>query len=309
METFPRAGLVINLVVAHALLAGCDSRSGLIADSEAEICLASNSFTMGSNDHYPEERPTRIATVDAFCIDTFEVTNAQFAEFVAATGYQTLAERGPSEEDYPEATAEFFKPGSAVFVMPKSVDGSIPMNWWQFKESANWRDIDGDGAADDVGANHPVVHVAYEDALAFASWRGRDLPTEAEWEYAARGEGEHTEYAWGMQRAPSGVEQANTWQGTFPLQNLATDGYVGIAPVGQFPPNRIGAYDMIGNVWEWTRSDPDFTQPDAASQRVIKGGSYLCAPNYCARYRPAARQAQEVGLGTNHVGFRTVRRN
>ena len=266
-------------------------------------------FTMGSNDHYAEEQLVRTATVSEFCIDTYEVTNAQFSEFVSATGYRTLAERGPSREDYPDAPVEFFQTGSAVFVMPKSGGNSMSMNWWQFREGASWRDVDGDGVDDYISGSLPVVHIAFEDAMAYAHWKGRDLPTETEWEYAARSGGKRTEFAWGDQRAPDGVEQANAWQGTFPLQNLATDGYVGIAPVGQFPPNRIGAYDMIGNVWEWTRSDPDYPQPDANIRRVIKGGSYLCAPNYCARYRPAARQAQEVGLGSNHIGFRTVRRN
>lgn len=287
--------------VAVALLLGCGSQSALTALDDTERCLDGGEFTMGSNDHYPEERTERIATVSPFCIDAYEVTNKQFAEFVLATGYVTLAERGPSREDYPDAPDNFFQPGSAVFVMPEKVDSSMPMNWWQFETGAYWRDLLGDGTSDSNLDDHPVVHVAYEDALAYANWKGRDLPTEPEWEFAARGDNAKTEYAWGAERAPGGVEQANTWQGAFPLLNSAADGFVGIAPVGSFPANSKGLYDMIGNVWEWTKSG-------TANKRMIKGGSYLCAPSYCARYRPAARQAQEVGLGTNHVGFRTVRR-
>ncbi|MEM8547349.1 MAG: formylglycine-generating enzyme family protein [Pseudomonadota bacterium] len=295
------------LAFSGGALVASDTDAPLVAAGTHELCLPAGEFLFGSNDHYPEERAARRVTVDAFCIDRYEVTNAQFAQFVAATGYVTLAERGPSREAYPNAPEDFYQPGSAVFVMPQVSEVSTLAHWWQFREQAYWRDVDGDGEQD-AADDHPVVHVAYEDALAFAEWQGRDLPTEAEWEYAARGGGAPTEYAWGSERAPDGIEQANTWQGMFPVRNLATDGYAGIAPVGQFPANGFGAFDMIGNVWEWTRSRPTNGRPGAELQRTIKGGSYLCAPNYCARYRPAAKQAQEIGLGTNHVGFRTVRR-
>lgn len=279
-----------------------DERSG------SERCLDGGEFLMGSNRHYPEEREERMVRVHSFCIDIFEVTNAQFAEFVAATAYVTLAERGPAKSDYPQAPPEYFRPGSAVFVMPDGNRAPAAMSWWQFKEQAYWRRPAGKGSSVDGLEEHPVVHVAYEDALAYAQWRGRDLPTEAEWEFAARGGGNGTEFAWGDERAPGGVEQANTWQGDFPVRNKALDAYRGTAPVGSFPANGYGLHDMIGNVWEWTRSSAPRRDSARMQQRVIKGGSFLCAPNYCARFRPAARQAQDAGLGTSHVGFRTVRR-
>ena len=264
---------------------------------------------MGSNDHYPEEREERQATVGPFCIDTYEVTNEAFAEFVEATGYLTLAERGPSRADYPNAPEEFFQAGSAVFQAPEQLgDRMASMSWWQFRPDANWRNIDGDGRSIDGLEDHPVVHIAFEDALAYAKWRGRDLPTEAEWEFAARGGQGPSAYAWGKERAPDGTEMANTWQGEFPKENMGTDGHLGTAPAGSFPANGYGLYDMIGNAWEWTKSAPGGKDSASGQQRIIKGGSFLCAPNYCARYRPAARQAQDTGLGTSHVSFRTVRR-
>ena len=264
---------------------------------------------MGSDNHYPEERKQRLVKVESFCIDTFEVTNAEFAEFVEATGYRTVAERGPSRADYPQAPEEFFQPGSAVFQAPEKLGNRMmPMSWWQFRPDASWRNIDGKGRSTMGLENHPVVHIAFEDALAYAAWRGRDLPTESEWEFAARGGNGPTEYAWGDERAPRGVEMANTWQGQFPRENVGTDGHLGTAPAGSFPANGYGLYDMIGNAWEWTKSVPNGRDTGREQKRVIKGGSFLCAANYCARYRPAARQAQDTGLGTNHIGFRTVRR-
>ena len=198
------------------------------AEFAAQRCLSGGTFVMGSDAHYAEERRARPVTVAAFCIDVHEVTQAEFATFVAATGYVTVAEKGPQRADYPNAPEEFFRPGSALFVMPSATEGLLPGSWWQFSESANWRQPDGLSSSKPFElSQHPVVHVAFEDALAFARWRGRDLPTEAEWEFAARGGLQGLEYAWGTERAPEGQELANTWQGAFPQQNVALDGYSG----------------------------------------------------------------------------------
>jgi formylglycine-generating enzyme len=216
-------------------------------------------------------------------------------------------------------------PGSALFIQPTKVDrGGGNAQWWQYVKGANWREPEGPGSTVAGRENHPVVHVAYEDALAYARWLGRDLPTEAQWEFAARG-GKIDEQDWMSAYAPDGTAIANTWQGVFPVYNSAEDGYAGTAPVGCFKPNGYGLYDMIGNVWEWTSDwyraghakepavnpmGPDLVQvglvAGQAPSKVIKGGSYLCAHNYCARYRPTSRQPQEVDLSTGHVGFRTV---
>jgi sulfatase modifying factor 1 len=249
-------------------------------------------FTMGEDPQYREEGPPRSVTVSGFWIDTHEVTNAQFARFVRATGYRTLAERTPPIG--PDTPAEMRVPGSAVFAVPDDTDP----RWWRWVIGAQWRHPAGPAESLEGHAREPVVQIAYDDARAYARWVGKDLPSEAQWEYAARG---------GRPALPEpigadGTPTANTYQGVFPLRNLASDGYVGRAPVGCFPSNANGLYDMIGNVWEWTRS-PDAPQSD---RRVIKGGSYLCAANYCARYRPAARQFQERGLGTDHIGMRLV---
>lgn len=281
----------------------------LAPESDAERCLEGGEFTMGSNNHYPEERKERRVTVGPFCIDTFEVTNDAFARFIEETGYLTVAERGPSRADYPNAPEKFFQAGSAVFQPPEQLgDRMSTMSWWQFRPDANWQNIDGEGRSIEGLEHHPVVHIAFEDAMAFANWRGRDLPTEAEWEFAARGGEGPSEYAWGSERAPEGHEMANTWQGQFPRVNVRADGHLGTAPAGSFPANGYGLHDMIGNAWEWTKTTPDGMGLASGQQRIIKGGSFLCAPNYCARYRPAARQAQDTGLGTSHIGFRTVRR-
>lgn len=265
---------------------------------------------MGSTEHYPEEAPIGEIFVEPFDIDAREVTNAQFARFVADTNYVTSAER---------ATALGFpENGSAVFSSSR----------WAFVSGADWRHPDGPGGTIDGRDNDPVVQVSLEDARAYADWAGRSLPTEAQWEFAARGGLEGAEFAWGDALTPGGAFMANTWQGVFPVSDSGSDGYAGRAPVGCYPPNRYGLYDMIGNVWEWTtnpyypaqRFDPVVTDlmdraPDGFDPRqpgvpvgVIKGGSFLCAANYCRRYRPAARHAQDTGLGTNHIGFRTVSR-
>ncbi len=270
------------------------------------VRLEGGRFIMGENAAYPEERPAHENHVDPFWIDRFEVTNRQFAAFVAATGYITLAERDPPPG------SPWPGPGSAVF----ATHGAETVPRWRFVEGAHWRAPTGPGSNIEGLEDHPVVQIAHVDAQAYASWAGRRLPTEAEWEYAARAAGKATTlYAWGTELAPAGLHQANSWQGLFPFENSAVDGHEGTAPVGCFPANETGLYDMIGNVWEWT-NDPyrprhdaptalDPRQPEVPA-RVIKGGSFLCSPNFCARYRPAARQAQETGLGTNHIGFRTA---
>lgn len=269
-------------------------------------------FTMGTGGSYPEEGPPVDAEVAGFWMDQTEVTNAQFAAFVAATGYVTLAERGITDPLDPAAPP---RPGSAVFVPPAPDENFNPyMSWWRFVDGANWREPQGPGSSITGLENHPVVHIAWEDAVAYAAWKGNRLPTEAEFEYAAAGQGRSN---------AAGAFVANTWQGNFPYEHTVEDGYSGTAPVACFTANPFGIHDLIGNVWEWTQSpffpghdtglearfpegfDPN--QPAEEAVAVIKGGSYLCAPNYCMRYRPEARQGQSKGLSTSHIGFRTVR--
>jgi formylglycine-generating enzyme len=292
-------------------------------------------FIMGSDQHYPEEAPAHEASVDAFWIDKYTVTNEQFAQFVAKTGYVTSAERPPRAEDYPGAKPEMLRAASVVFCKPKGrVDLGDHYNWWTYVPGADWRHPEGPNSSIDGRLQHPVVHVAYEDAEAYANWIGKELPTEAEWEFAARGGLDGATYAWGEEFAPRSRQMANTWQGEFPWQNLRIDGYEGTAPVGQFPANGYGLYDMIGNVWEWTtdwysphhplhkaccsgavargqrEQSYDPLLPDIKIPRkVMKGGSFLCAPNYCRRYRPAARMAQPIDTSTCHVGIRLVIRH
>lgn len=300
------------------------------------VWIAGGTFQMGADHFYLEETPVHPVTVDGFWIDQYTVTNAQFAEFVEATNYVTLAERPLNPDDYPGATVELLVPGSLVFQKPaQRVDLNDYTNWWAYVPGADWRHPEGPGS-DLVGREqHPVVHVAYEDAEAFAKWAGKALPTEAQWEYAARGSLENAVYTWGDEFAPDGRLMANTWQGDFPWENSLLDGYERTAPVGSFPPNGYGLYDMAGNVWEWTT---DWYQPrhsqEAAKpccvplnprgadveqsydprqphiripRKVLKGGSFLCAPNYCLRYRPAARIPEMIDTATCHIGFRCVR--
>ena len=280
------------------------------------VWLPGGSFLMGSNDFYREERPVRRARVEGFWIDIHPVTNAAFRRFVEATGYVTLCERPPDPALYPDADPALLVPGSLVFRQP---EGPVSLRdnraWWEYVPGADWRHPAGPGSTIDGRDDHPVVHVAYEDAVAYAEWDGKELPTEAEWEYAARGGLDGATYAWGDDAAPGGQPMANTWQGRFTWENLELDGYAGTSPIDAFPPNGYGLYDLIGNVWEWTAS----TLAPAASccapstpaheaRRVVKGGSHLCAPNYCLRYRPAARQGEAVDTSTCHIGFRCVMR-
>jgi sulfatase modifying factor 1 len=281
--------------------------------------LPGGPFRMGSESFYPEEQPVREASVEPFAIDRHPVTVAEFRRFVKATGHVTWAEQTPAAEDYPDADAQQLVPGSLVF---QKTDGPVDLrdfrNWWDWVPGADWRHPE--GPASNAGGRelHPVTHVAYADAVAYAEWAGKSLPTEAEWEYAARGGLDGATYTWGDEFSPKGRMMANTWQGEFPWQNLCADGYEGTSPVERFPPNGFGLFDMAGNVWEWTVDD--FAQhtgrPCCAPQRdgaderfprkVIKGGSHLCAPNYCLRYRPAARQSEAVDTSTCHIGFRCV---
>jgi formylglycine-generating enzyme required for sulfatase activity len=289
-------------------------------------------FRMGSDHHYPEEAPAHRVAVDGFWMDRHAVTNAEFQRFVTATGHVTLAERPADAALYPGAEPEMLEPASVVFVQPRHrVDLGNHYNWWSYVKGADWRHPSGPASA--APAGHPVVQIAYEDALAYAAWAGKELPTEAEWEFAARGGLDGAEYVWGDEFAPRGRFMANTWQGEFPWRNLESDGFPGIAPVGSFPANFYGLYDMAGNVWQWTTDwyqahgeiertcctmhsprggerdrsfDPD--APVRIPRRVTKGGSYLCAPNYCRRYRPAARMAQPIDTAICHLGFRCIKR-
>jgi sulfatase modifying factor 1 len=299
------------------------------------IFVPGGTFRMGSDKHYPEEAPVHRVIVDSFWIDAAPVTNRQFDEFVRATSHVTFAEIPPDPKDYPGALPHMLYAGSLVFTPPSHrVDLRNWGEWWQFLKGADWRHPYGPGSDIDGLDDHPVVHIAYVDALAYAKWVGKDLPTEAEWEFAARGGLDGAEYAWGDEFSPGGKLMANTWHGEFPRENLKPDGYDRTSPVTAFPPNGYGLYDMIGNVWEWTndwfsqkhrpdaqkaccipenprggRANESFdpAQPNIKIPRkVIKGGSHLCAPNYCRRYRPAARHAEAVDTSTSHLGFRCV---
>ncbi len=284
------------------------------------IWVPGGTFLMGSDKFYREERPMRRQTVQGFWIDAHPVTNAEFREFVDATGYVTSCEHPPQPTAYPDAHPSLLVPGSAVFRKPGGpVDLRDYRAWWEYVPGANWRHPEGPDSTLEARDQHPVVHVTYEDAAAYAAWAGKTLPTEAEWEFAARGGLDGATYAWGEDLAPDGRVMANTWQGRFPWENLATDGYEGTSPVGAFPANGYGLYDMIGNVWEWTTSLAGSSPGAAATKtgccgaagaqldrRIVKGGSHLCAPNYCLRYRPAARQAEPVDTSACHIGFRCI---
>ena len=292
------------------------------------IWIPGGSFRMGSDNHYPEERPVRHVTVDGFWIDRCPVTNNRFQRFVKATRHVTFAEIPPGIEDYPGALPQILYAGSLVFVKPKGRVGLHNIgNWWQFVKGADWRHPEGPGSSIEDRALHPVVHVTLSDAEAFARWQGKSLPTEAEWEFAARGGWDGTDYPWGNELCPDGRPMANYWQGEFPWRNLCQDGYEGTSPVDAFPPNAYGLHDMIGNVWEWTSDwyqprHPEENQVNPRGGResesydprqamriprkVVKGGSHLCSHNYCRRYRPAARFAEPIDASTCHLGFRCV---
>jgi sulfatase modifying factor 1 len=293
---------------------------------------------MGSDHHYPEEAPAHRVTVGSFWMDATPVTNRQFGRFVAETGYKTVAEIAPRLEDYPQALPHMLQPGSLTFSPPiHPVTLRDMSQWWTFRFGACWRKPYGAGSSIKGMDDHPVVHVAFQDAEAYAAWAGRSLPSEAEWEFAARGGLDAAEFAWGDELAPGGRHMANIWHGAFPHENTKEDGYPRTSPVQAFPPNGYGLFDMIGNVWEWTsdfwtsRHPADAAKPccipanprggseDGSydpretalriARKVLKGGSHLCAPNYCRRYRPAARHAQPIDTSTSHIGFRCIVRD
>jgi formylglycine-generating enzyme len=299
------------------------------------VWIPGGTFTMGSNDHYPEEAPTRRVTVTGFWMDKYAVTNKQFQRFVKATKYVTVAERSPNPEDYPGALPELLVPASLVFEQPAYPVDLNFCNWWNYVPGANWRNPEGPGSSIKGRENYPVVHIAYEDAEAYAKWAGKALPTEAQWEFAARGGLESAVYVWGNEFSHNKL-LANIWQGAFPWQNLKSHP-PRPEPVGSYPPNNYGLYDMTGNVWEWTIDwylskplsskpksccipvnpkggtleesyDPDFPQ-SRIPRKVLKGGSFLCAENYCFRYRPAARHAETIDTSTCHIGFRCISTN
>jgi formylglycine-generating enzyme required for sulfatase activity len=299
------------------------------------VWIPGGTFRMGSDEHYPEERPAHRVTVDGFWMDRFPVTNDRFARFVTATGHRTFAEIPPDPAQYPGALPEMLYAGSLVFIQPAGrVDRRDISNWWHYVRGADWRHPYGPDTSIDGLDPHPVVHVTFGDAEAFAKWESKALPTEAEWEFAARGALDGAAYAWGDEFVPGNQYQANTWQGEFPWQHECRDGYERTSPVGAFPASTYGLHDMIGNVWEWTtdwyvpkhpsevvkacciprnprgpraEDSYDSALPEIRIPRkVLKGGSHLCAPNYCRRYRPAARFPEPIDTSTCHVGFRCI---
>lgn len=262
------------------------------AQTGTRVLIPSGSYVMGEAPRYPEEGPPRQTNVEAFYMDAHEVTNAQFARFVTQTGYRTTAERTPPA--LPGAPPEMLQPGSATFTVPSRTGDS----WWKWTVGANWRHPEGPGSSISSKYQDPVVQISFEDAQAYAEWAGGALPSEEQWEYAARAGAAALEEP----IDETGKHLANSYQGIFPARDLGEDGFVGRAPVGCYKPNKFGLYDMIGNAWEWT-----VTARSAGDRlNIIKGGSFLCAANYCARYRPTARQFQELDLGTNHIGLRLV---
>jgi formylglycine-generating enzyme len=342
-----RVRLFAALAVASlAGIVAAVAASGLMAPRLPDVCLATSDslgspgagmqwipagrFAIGSEQFRPEEAPVREASVDGFWIDTHDVTNAQFARFVRETSYVTTAERSAGRGGTPA--------GSLLFRVPETVrDLQDVGQWWRIEPGANWRQPDGPGSDLEGRQNHPVVHVSHADALAYAAWAGRTLPTEAQWEYAARGGRDGDPFVWGAEADSDDAPKANYWRGVFPVLNTGSKGYKGTSPVGCFPPNGFGLYDMAGNVWQWTRDawampartsslrsggasvhqaasfaavgqpfSAAVTRTEKPASYVIKGGSFLCAANFCMRYRPAARQPGDATTGASHIGFRTV---
>jgi formylglycine-generating enzyme required for sulfatase activity len=321
-------------VIADDAVAPGDAPTGM-------VWIRGGEFTMGTNEDesYPQERPAHRVRVDGFWMDETEVTNRQFFAFVRATGYKTTAERAVDWEQLktqlpegtPKPSDEMLQPGSLVFAAPVSpVPLSNPAAWWRWTPGANWRHPEGPGSTADDRLDHPVVHVSWEDAAEYAKWAGKRLPTEAEWEFAARGGLEAKRYAWGDEVRPRGKIMANTWQGPFPSRDFVEDGFGGTAPVKSFAANGYGLYDVIGNAWEWCadwydagafeelaeqglcenpKGPASSNDPEApyAKRRVTKGGSFLCADNYCLNYRPSARRGTDWDTGLSHVGFRCVK--
>lgn len=316
----PEALRAISLVAALS--------AASVAAASDLVRIDGGTFQMGSGEHYREEGPVREVTVGPFFIGRTEVTNAEFSAFVEATGYVTTAERGLRAEDRPTWPAELLAPGSMVFAQPsEDFDLADLTPWWRWVPGANWRAPEGPGSSIKGRDDHPVVQVSPEDAAAYSEWAGGRLPTEAEWEFAARA-GILQGAPWDEPYDPVSGWKANVWQGTFPETDFADDGHHGSAPVASFAPNAFGLHDMLGNVWEyvsdwWVPGHPDipqvdpqgppealaarFSPPEIGAKNVVKGGSWLCAPSYCMRYRPTARQSAERGLGSNHIGFRIAK--
>ena len=299
--------------------------AGLGSDNANMVWVEGGAFTMGSKD-FPDAQPLHQVTVKGFWMDEHEVTNAQYSRFVQATGYQTVAERALNPADFPDVPRDLLVPGSAVFSPPPSdVNLMEYTQWWKYVPGANWRHPEGPGSDIQGRENHPVVHIAYEDAAAYARWAGKRLPTEAEWEYAARARRENMKYYWGNVMKPEGKWVANIYQGEFPVRDLAEDGYNRAAPVKSFPGNPLGLYDMDRNVWEWC-SDyyrPDYYKNAPANnpkgpsdsfdpaepgmvKRVQRGGSFLCNDQYCERYIAGSRGKGEINSASNNLGFRCV---
>ena len=301
--------------------------------TDAMVWIEGGEFAMGSDAHYPDEGPVRRVAVDGFWIDRAPVTNAEYARFVDATGYWTVAELPVDPSVAPGASADDLAPGSAVFQMTAGpVDLRVWSSWWIWTPGADWRHPLGPDSGIEGLEDHPAVHVCFADALAYCDWAGRTLPTEAEWEYAARGGLDGAEFPWGDDDPQEAAPVANTWQGRFPYENTGLDGWTRTSPIGAYPPNGYGLSDMIGNVWEWTddwygrrratadepsccvplnprgggaRSSLDPRQP-GLPRKALKGGSHLCTIQYCFRYRPAARQPQTIDSGLSNLGFRCV---
>lgn len=309
-------------------------------DLKDMIKIPGGRFLMGSDNFYPEEKPVHEVTVDGFWMDKYEVTNEQYEKFVKDTGYVTVAERPLDPAEYPTVDPKLLVPGALVFQKSRGpVNLNDYHNWWKWVPGTCWNHPKGPESTIENRMQYPVVHIAYEDAEAYANWIGKELPSEAEWEFAARGGLEGMHFTWGNFDLQMNTPMANTWQGEFPYQNLLIDEYEGSSPVGSFPPNGYGLFDMAGNVWEWTSDwyvahldesanefkscctpavNPRVTSPAGSydvrqpqikiPRKVVKGGSHLCAPNYCLRYRPAARQPQMIDTGMSHIGFRCILR-
>ena len=282
---------------------------------------------MGSNDGQPDEIPAHEVTVHGFWMDQTEVTNEEFERFVKATGYITMAERKPDPKDFPNVPPENLVAGSVVFAPPP---GDVPLDnhmlWWEYRPGANWRHPEGPNSNLQGREKHPVVHVCWDDAVAYAKWAGKRLPTEAEWEFAARGGLDRQPFAWGSEKVPGNKWMANIWQGRFPNENKLSDGFRGTSPVATFPPNAYGLYDLSGNVWEWCAdwyrmdyyargesdnpkgpSDSFDPREPGTAKRVMRGGSYLCSELYCEGYKPGARMKSSPDTGLSHTGFRCVK--
>lgn len=318
---------MIRLALLLAVVCSCTTRQA----PPGMVWIPGGEFAMGDS-LFPDAQPIHRVQVNPFWMDATEVTNAEFARFVESTGYATIAERTPKAEDFPGAPPENLAAGSVVFSPPT---GPVPLDnhlrWWGYVKGAYWRHPEGPGSSIENRMNHPVVHIAWTDAAAYAKWAGKRLPTEAEWEFAARGGLDGKSFGWGDEFQPGGKSMANTFQGNFPNNNTAADGFRATAPAKSFPSNGYGLYDMAGNVWEWTadwyRPDTHRAQNSTPSlaanpqgpnnshdpsepgvpKRVHKGGSYLCTDQYCARYRPGGRGKGEPDTGANHLGFRCVK--